>query len=286
MKIAFLQRGSFGHRAAISFFGKEKARDQGLIGSSNAEFVSKVVLGEAAYGIVPLENSVAGDVVESLKAIWHAFEAGARIFAVGEIFLAVAHHLIGHQNGKIENLKVIISHPQALEQCRENLRELNPGLRTMGVASTVEAVRLALENGDGSMAALASEEAAASYPSAKILASNLQDDPSNCTHFFVLSGHEVPASGADKTLALFQCDDKPGGLRRALWPLEKQGLNADMIGSVILRRTNDRKEYFFYLEFDGHRALEPAGTAIREMHTHCAKVHVIGSFPASPEVIR
>ncbi len=285
MGIAFLGRGSFGHRAAIIHFGCEAVAEEEVVCGTNSEVVSAVTENRARYGVVPLENSSGGDVIESLKAIWFSMERGAPLVACGELFLGVSHQLIGHRGATLKDITAVMSHSQALEQCRMKLQTLLPEVKLMSVGGTAEAVRLVMESGDASFAAIGSQEAAALYPKAEVLVRNVHDDPDNCTHFFILGHEGVQPTGADKTLLLFSCDDRPGGLRGALKPLDMEGLNADMIGSVILKRTNGRKEYFFYLEFDGHWQIDPAKRAIEKMRRGCARIHVVGSFPARQGVI-
>ena len=142
--------GSFSHKACTQFFGNEVP----LRNSSSFREVFELVDSEqAAFGVVPVENSLTGSIHENYDLLLE-FE----LKIVGELTLRIKHNLLGQADATIEGLERIYSHPQVFQQCREYL-EKNPGWDLIACKDTASAVRRVKEGGDPKEAAIAGEGA-------------------------------------------------------------------------------------------------------------------------------
>lgn len=268
LKVAFQgERGAYSEEAVIRFFG-EKAEPQPRKTISSV-FMS-VEAGEVDAGVVPVENSIEGSVGESYDAL-----LTTSLKVVGEINLRISHCLIGLPGATVEGLRRVISHPQALGQCRAYLASL--GLETVSHYDTAAAVRLVKEMGDKSVAAIASARAAEIY-GMEILARGIEDYGRNFTRFLVIGRVEPPRAEREKTSIIFALPHKPGALYEALGAFAKRGINLTKIES---RPTRARPwQYNFYLDFEGHVSDERVREALSELATKSILLKVLGSYPA------
>ena len=274
--------GAFSEAAAMSLFpsGEPLPRD------TFADVFGSLESGSADAAVVPVENSQAGAVVDVYDLLRR--HRGARI--VAEAMLRVRHHLLGVPGSRIDGVKVARSHPQALAQVEEYLRErsIRPvvAFDTAGAAAEVAQLR------DGSVAAVASGRAAERY-GLVVLARSIETAPDNMTRFFALAPTEggdvaerIPAalrSGAPKTSLAYATANVPGALVRSLQAFATAGLQLTKIES----RPSQAQpwDYVFYLDFEGDPAASPATEALALMRTCCAWVHVLGTYPAATTVI-
>jgi len=258
---------TFSHQAARSRFGRLSRL---LAVDELAEVFAAVERGRAQVGVVPVENSWEGGVGQALDLL-----AATPLRLCGEILLPVRHALAA-ATPRLEEVRVVYSHPQALAQCRAWLDRHLPLTARVPTPSTAAAVeRAAAEPG---AAAVASEEAAHAR-GLTILAQAIQDQPHNATRFLVLGRQDCPPTGNDKTSLVFTLPHRPGTLHRALEPLARAGLNLTRIES---RPTRQRPwEYVFFLDFLGHRAQEPAAGALAELSECVLQLRVLGSYPAA-----
>jgi prephenate dehydratase len=283
MKVAYQgMPGAFSEAAAASLFpgGEAVPRD------TFADVFDALESGAVDAAIVPVENSQAGSVVDVYDLLRR--RRGARI--VAEAMLRVRHHLLGVPGSRIEGVRTARSHPQALAQVEEYLRQrsIRPvvAFDTAGAAAEVAQLR------DGSVAAVASGSAAERY-GLVVLARSIETAPDNMTRFFALARAEdasvaerIPAalrSGAPKTSLAYATANVPGALVRSLQPFATAGLQLTKIES----RPSQAQpwDYVFYLDFDGDPAASPAIEALALMRTCCAWVQVLGTYPAAASVI-
>ncbi len=266
MKVAFLgPQATFTHVAGMQQFGLSA---QLVPQKSISAVFDEVARGRAHYGVVPVENSNEGIVSHTLDMF---MESDLKVNA--EILLEVSHDLLS-RTGKLEDVRKIISHPQALAQCRKWLEENLAELPQVDVASTALAAQLAAE--DDSAAAIASEMAANLY-GLKVVKQKIADNPSNFTRFLII-GRQMPGrSGHDKTSIMFSVKDEPGILYRMLEPFSKRQLNLTKIESRPLK--SKAWEYIFFLDVIGHIVDPGVKEAIEELHQYCQFVKVLGSYP-------
>lgn len=198
------------------------------------------------YGaIIPIENSIEGIVRESQDNLADLAKIGYRIQA--ETCLDIEHSLVSF--GKKEEIKTIISHPQALAQCRNYIFE-NWGndIDLIPTLSTSNAVSI-LKNTDPTIAAIASEFCAKTY-NVPIQDSKINDEKNNKTRFVLLTKFNPKNNFQNKTSIVFSTENIPGALNKVLTILEKYGLNMSYIDSRPSRK--ELGEYVFYIDFAGY----------------------------------
>lgn len=265
----------------VSFFGAEAtythlAAREKFGASTNlrpttsiAEVFQDVTRGRAAYGVVPIENSSEGVVAHTLDSL---VESGLKICA--EIFLDIHHYLLS-RSGQPADVRRIISHPQALAQCRGWLANHFPSIPVDEVASTAHAAIKAAE--DGALAAISSAMAEEVY-NLKAVAANIEDQSTNITRFLVLGKTAAKPSGDDKTSLVFSVKDEPGVLHRMLQPFARSRINLTKIESRPIK--NKPWEYMFFLDLLGHREQKVVSRAIAGLEKNCLFLKILGSYPS------
>ncbi len=223
--------------------------------------------GELDYGIVPLENSLEGAVT-----VVNDLLLRLNVVIVGEVNVPVRHCLVGRGEGEI---KVVLSHPQALAQCRQFIREHYPEAEIRTTGSTSHAARLAQEFGE--MAAIADAGAAERY-GLRVLARDIQDVKENVTRFIVAGRQIPPASGRDKTsIIIHLARDRPGALYSILQEFAERGINLTRIESRPSRRRLG--DYYFYIDLEGHQDNSEVMEALERIRSKARMVKVLGSYP-------
>jgi chorismate mutase/prephenate dehydratase len=228
----------------------------------------EVARGRAPYGVVPVENSTEGVVSHTLDMF---MESDLKINA--EILLGISHFLMS-RSGRMEDIKKVVSHPQALGQCRKWLEENLPDVPLVDVGSTALAAQMVLE--DESVAAVASEMAASLY-GLQVVKERIEDNPNNFTRFLVIGQKTPERSGGDKTSLMFSIKDQPGILYRMLEPFSKRDINLSKIESRPMKKK--AWEYVFFLDIEGHIDDEVVAGAVAELRGYCQFLKVLGSYP-------
>ncbi|MDR1497366.1 MAG: prephenate dehydratase [Puniceicoccales bacterium] len=265
--VAYLgPEGTYTQQAALKNFGSSV-----MLAAMRtiADVFAAVERGEAAYGVIPVENSTEGAVVHSLDML-----AETDLKIVAQVYLDIEHCLMGR--GRIEDVRRVLSKDIALAQCREWLQRNLPEAALIAVESTAEAVRRAAEE-EGS-AAVAGAVAATLY-AVPVLAHSVQDKRDNTTRFLVIGAKANPSSSGyeEKTSLVLSLKHEPGSLQKALQPLSTHGLNLTRIES----RPNRKKawEYFFFIDVIGHWDDAKLQSAMAELRESCHFVKWLGSYP-------
>lgn len=266
MQVAFLgPQATFTHVAAQQQFGQSA---QLTPQKSIPAVFEEVEKGRALYGVVPVENSTEGMVSHTLDMF---VESDLKITA--EVLLEVSHDLLS-RTGRMEDVRKVYSHPQALAQCRHWLEENLPNIPLVDVASTALAAQIVAE--DLSAAAIAGCAAAEHY-GLKVVRSRIEDQVNNFTRFIVVARKMAEPSGNDKTSILFSVKDEPGILYRMLEPFARRGVNLSKIESRPVK--TKAWEYIFFLDMAGHVSDPQVGEAIEELRTYCQFLKILGSYP-------
>jgi prephenate dehydratase len=226
--------------------------------------------GQVKYALLPVENALAGAVSMAYELL---MDSDLRIQA--EVILHVHHTLMATRGTKLEALKQVRSHPQALAQCDKFLRRYNikpvPWYDTAGAAQDVAA------NPEPNTGAIASELAAALY-GLDVLSKEIEDVPFNFTRFFVL-GHDDPPRGEfNKTSLVFATRNRPAALYECLGEFALRGLNLTKIESRP--RRNRPWEPVFFLDFEGHWHDPECQEALARLLQRASFVKMLGSYPA------
>jgi len=264
------ERGAFSESAIYQFFGHtvevKPCRN-------HSDVFDAVDRDEADYGMVPIENSIAGSVTQNYD-LFLKYD----LKVCGETILKIVHCLIVNPQTTMTSIRKVYSHPQALAQCRDYLEKHNWEL--IPAYDTAGSVKMIKERSLMDSAAIAGEIAAEIYEM-KILERDIADNRNNYTRFFVISKEDSPPTGNDKTSIIFSVAHIPGSLYRAMGEFANRGLNLTKIES---RPTHQKLwEYNFYLDFEGHRCDRKCQEAIEALSKQSYFVKVLGSYPkASP----
>lgn len=230
--------------------------------------------GNITAGIVPLENSVEGAVNQTLDLLAHNF---FKIYFQKEIILAVIHHLLVRPGTKLSSLKQIISHPQALAQCRNYIEKNFPDVETMETSSTAGAVAL-VAGSDEPLAAIGTTLAAKNN-GLQVLASNINDYPDNATRFMVVGLEDNEQQVPDcKTSIIVTIKDRPGALYSILVEFARRNINLTRIESRPAKRKLG--DYLFFIDFLGHRLDKEVQETLDEIVNHTHSLRILGSYPA------
>lgn len=268
LRIAYLgPQGSYSHMAAMGKFGASVEYQP--VTDIRGVF-DEVSRDRVDFGIVPIENSVGGGVIDTLDAL---LETDVQICA--EINRAIHHNLMA--NCRLEGVKTVYSKPEVFAQCQRWLSETNLMQKTIPVASTSKAAELAKQ--EPGAAAIGSRLASELYD-LMIICENIEDNANNVTRFFVIGRHSAQPTGDDKTSVVFTTRDEPGALVDVLDAIRQGGVNMSFIESRPSKKRN--WEYFFFVDLIGHRRdLEPVIEGARK---HCLRLNALGSYPRATEV--
>ncbi|HZL87020.1 MAG TPA: prephenate dehydratase [Pirellulaceae bacterium] len=267
LRIGYLgPKYSYSHIAAIQKFGDTP--DLTPLSTIKAVFES-LHFGQIDYGIVPLENSTDGRVVDTLDMF-----ARLPTPVTGEVQVRIHHNLLG----KCARSEVteVYSKPQALSQCRDWLAKNLPGAKTIEMTSTAIAAQIAADKPGA--AAVASIEAGMHY-GLNVIDANIEDNKNNVTRFAVIGGTPTKRSGRDKTALMFEIPHKPGALADSMLVFKRGRLNLTWIESFPM--PGSRNEYLFFVEFEGHRDDGRAKRALQALSRKTARLEVLGSYARS-----
>ncbi|MDR1248787.1 MAG: 3-deoxy-7-phosphoheptulonate synthase [Treponema sp.] len=274
------ESGAYAEQALMRAFGEDAPRK----GAASFRAIFDAVLdGTAGFGVVPVENSLAGSVHEN----YDLFLRYPDIAMVGELKLRIVHCLIADENAKIENISIIRSHPQGFAQCREFLDKY-PHWQLETCNDTATAVASIAREGATKVAAIAGEAAAKAH-GLKALRIGIETNPLNYTRFIIIArrndGDQAPSppslgsGSANKASLVFSVPDEPGSLFACLRILSDRGINLSKLESRPIQ--GKPWEYQFYVDV----VLPPTeGTfdaAIQELKTRTEDFHFLGSYRAS-----
>jgi len=263
--------GTFGEQATLLYLRRANLKAELQPLSTHVEVVRAVDNGDVDLGVVPVENALEGAVTETLDAIL----AAPNVWVCAEMTLPVEHHLVVAPGTGLEDVKVVMSHPQALAQCRGFLERFLPNVRLEAALSTAAAVEEASRT--PGVAGIGMRRAAELH-GGTILAEGIQDDDRNETRFLVLARHDAPPTGDDKTSIAFAVDhDRPGTLIAALRELSDRNLNMTHIQLRPSRR--GLGIYVFLIDFQGHKTEPAVAEALAAFEAQAGFFRVLGSYP-------
>ena len=269
LRIAYLgPEATYTHLAAKNVFGHGVEYDPR---TSIKDVFHDVETGRCNYGVVPVENSTEGVVNYTLDIL-----INSPVHICSEVYMDIRHCLLS--NEEKDKVRVIYSHAQSLEQCRNWLDLHLPGVERVPVVSNARACQLA--KAEASAAAIAGVMASEVY-GLKILEKDIQDNPGNMTRFLVMGRQEPAPSGNDKTSIVFSIRDRVGGLQECLRYFSDAGVSLSMIESRPLKERN--WEYIFFVDVTGHREETPVKTAIEKLSEICLFVKILGSYPRAQQ---
>ena len=261
--------GAYSELAAQQLLGE----DLRLLPSHALEDVCAAVAdGRARYGVVPLENTIAGTVPGVYELL-----LSHELRIVAETRVAIDHALIGTSSMDLADVRRVLSHPVALGQCRDFLRR-HPQIEPVAAFDTAGAVRLVVAEDDGVSAAIAGRHAATVY-GGKVLAEHLQDFAENWTRFGLLERRtgERRRTAARRVLLVFDLRHEPGALARALQPAAERGVNLTKIESRPIPAHPFEYRFIVELSSDSAAAMVEVLAAMTE---RTASLRILGEYDA------
>ena len=234
-----------------------------------------VASGEAEFGVIPIDNSLAGRVADVHHLLPHS---GLHI--IGEHYAAVHHHLLALPGVAIEDIRTIRSHVHALGQCRSLIREL--GATPVIAADTAGAAAELAQSGERHTAVIASDLAGRIY-GLNSLRSNIEDAAHNTTRFVVLARGPVtpPAgNGLCVTSFIFKVRNVPAALYKALGGFATNGINMTKLESYMVGGRFTATQ--FYADVEAHPDERRLQLAFEELRFFTEELTVLGTYPAHP----
>ncbi len=261
-------QGAYSEQACRNAYGNYKT----IACDTFHEAMWLVEQGDADLAMIPLENSTAGRVEEIYRLI-----PKMALHVIGEHFEPVVHCLLALPDVKLEDLKYVASHPQALAQCHNNIISL--GLKAEAKLDTAGAAKELIELQDIQRAAIASKLAADIY-GLQIVKENFEDKRGNTTRFFVLSREEnVPLYDPSKryiTSLVFQVKNIPAALYKVLGGFATNGINLLKIESYMGTQMLPGSQ--FHIDIDGHIDSKVLKLALDELAFFADDVRILGIY--------
>lgn len=230
--------------------------------------------GSVEYGLLPIENTLAGSVVATYDAL-----AGApRVTVVAEVVLPIHHCVLALPGASLDSLATVESHPIALAQCRRFLAR-HGHVAARPAYDTAGAARAVAERGDPRFAAIAGRAAARRF-GLRVLAADVEDRPDNQTRFLVIARRpaELAARTPARTALLADIDNLPGALSRLLAPIADAGLNMSKLES---RPAGTPWSYRFFLEVEHEAADRRLDRVVAALRGVAQRVRVLGTYAAA-----
>jgi len=261
-------RGAYSETALYRFFGE----DYEPVPCESFEDVFKQVLsGKFTYGILPIENSLAGTVHEVLDLLLQYPD----IIVVGEQKIRIIHNLLAVAGGSIDKLQKVFSHPQGLAQCSQFFRK-HPHIERVPFFDTAGAVAHIADLNDPSLGAIAGREAAKVY-NVQILQEGIENNPRNYTRFFVIARTETsPIHSPNRVALMFSTQDKPGALFSVLKVMADNGLNMKKLESRPIQ--GKPWNYMFFVSVDLPEKREILDIAIDKIKKVAGDVRQLGLY--------
>ncbi|WP_375758268.1 prephenate dehydratase [Corallococcus exercitus] len=269
--------GSYSHLAARQRYSQ---RPGGVLltGFDTArQAVEALKQGAQDLLLLPIENTTAG----SMNEVYDVLAAGDAVIT-GEVVSQVDHRLLGVKGAKLEDLREVLSHPQALAQCEDFLRTHVPGARAVLGPDTAVAARMVADRNDVTVAAIASESAASRF-GLVVLARDLQ--PGSDFTRFVEVGRQPTPLAPDvpcKTSLLVVLEHRPGALGQVLQRLTQRGVNLSKLESRPI--PGAPWQYRFYLDVEGHAASAAVTAALDDLRPLTSSLRVLGTYPRAEPV--
>ena len=258
--------GAYSHEAALQVFGRD-ADVYNVPAWDDA--MKEVAEGRAAYAVLPIENSSAGAVIDNYDLLLKYDN-----YIVAEKEVSVNHALLGLPDAELSDIKTVISHPQALMQCSEFLKE-HRDWKQIQAENTAGAAKRILADGDVTQAAIASPKAGEIY-GLKILKPSINHNRTNTTRFIVLGKEPVYRLDARKVSVCFETPHVSGALYNMLGHFIYNHVNMLMIQSRPILERN--WEYRFFLDIEGSLSDGPVQNALLGLKSEAVFMRILGNY--------
>jgi len=271
LKVAYSGvEGAFAHIAAGRIF-------PGGCRVSYRDFQSayaSVLSGECDVAVLPIENSYAGEVGQTIDLIF-----SGSLYINGIYELEIHQNLLGVDGATVEDIKKVTSHPQALSQCHDYI-EMR-GFEAEEANNTAVAAKMVSQANDKSLGAIASAETAEIY-GLKVIEANINKSGENTTRFAVLSRVNANTPSLTSTVLMFTVRHEAGSLANAIGIIGQYGYNMTALRSRPMKKHS--WQYYFYVEIDGTIDSENGKKMMEELNKMCDQLKVAGTFAPHTEL--
>ena len=271
LKVAYSGvEGAFAHIAAGRIFpDSERMSCRDFKSAYDA-----VVRGDCDVAVLPIENSYAGEVGQTIDLIF-----SGNLYINGIYELEIHQNLLGVPGASVEDIRKVTSHPQALNQCHEYIRLR--GYKTEEATNTAVAAKAVAEKQDKTYAAIASAETARLY-GLKVLEANIHKSGENTTRFAVLSKVMANSPALCNSVLMFTVKNEAGSLANAISIIGKYGYNMTALRSRPLKKHS--WQYYFYIEIDGTINSDTGADMMEELGQVCDQLKIAGTFAPHSEI--
>ena len=271
LKVAYSGvEGAFAHIAAGRIFP-----DSSRIACRDFKAAYDAVLsGECDVAVLPIENSYVGEVGQTIDLIF-----SGTLYINGIYELEIHQNLLGVPGAKLEDVKKVISHPQALSQCHDFIQLR--GMKTEDASNTAVAAKAVAEMQDKTLGAIASVETARLY-GLEVLQANINHSSENTTRFAVLSKVRAITPAFTSSVLMFTVKNEAGSLANAISIIGQYGYNMTALRSRPLRKHS--WQYYFYIEIDGSTNTDEGRRMLQELGKVCDQLKVAGAFAPHTEL--
>lgn len=271
LKVAYSGvEGAFAHIAAGRIFPEANRipyRDFALA-------YDAVVRGESDFAVLPIENSYAGEVGQTIDLLFTG-----TLYVNGIYELKICQNLLGVPGSTVADIRRVTSHPQALSQCHDYIAL--HGFTTEEASNTAIAAKTVAASGDKTLGAIASVETAELY-GLQVLDTNIHESAENTTRFAVLSKVRADTPAYTNSVLMFSVKNEAGTLANAIGIIGKYGYNMTALRSRPLK--DHSWQYYFYVELDGSTDTDDGKRMMQELGAVCDKLKLAGTFAPHTEI--
>ncbi len=265
------EQGTFSHKAAIQYFSSDV---KSYAVPSFRDIFEEVKSGAADFGIIPIENSLAGSIHENYDLLLEY-----ELFITGELSIRIIHNLIAHKESRLEDIKQIFAPPPALNQCRRFLNA-NLDIKPVPVNATASAVKAVAESGDIQEAAIGSVEAAELFGMA-VLEEAIEDNPRNFTRFVVIERQMLSCdlkadSSLIKSSIVFSTSNKPGSLFEVMKIFSENQINLVKLESRPIH--GKPWQYMFYADLETDLTNTNSEGVVQAIKDNTEFFRILGSY--------
>ncbi len=273
-RVAFLgSKGSYSHLATREYFSRKNTELIELNCEQFKEVTRTVESGHADYGVLPIENTSSGSINEVYDLLQHT-----TLYIVGEITQPIEHCLVATKDIRLEDLKVLYSHPQPHQQCSEFLSRLK-GVKLETCASTADAMKKVQELNRTDVAAIGNASSGKLY-GLQAIQGNIANQTENHTRFIVVARKPVEVSPqiTAKTTLIMSTSQEAGSLVSTLLVLQRYGINMTKLESRPIM--GNPWEEMFYVDLEAHMDSEEMQQALVELTRLTRHLKVLGCYPS------
>ncbi len=262
--------GTFSEIAVVKYFENEEIEE--IAYRNFVEIMEDLENHVIDYAVLPVENTTTGIIARTYDLFQYY-----HIHAIAEVLVPIREDLIVYPGTRLEDIREVYSHPEALSQCQQFFDQ-NPQIKAVPYQDTAKSVELVKESKDTTKAALGSYLAAKYYGLESLLES-VQDSKTNMTRFLVMTWKNEESKSPNKTSLMLKCNHEPGSLYRVLGILADNRINMVKLES---RPVPGRVfEYQFYIDIEGSQDDVVISNCLQEMRKHCIELRSFGSYEAA-----